>query len=105
MFIGDAGRTALRLGADYDVLLTQRLILSPELEMNMYGKDDPATGTGSGLSDIEAGLRLRYEIRREFAPYIGVNWSRLYGKTADFAQAAGGSVSDTQFTIGLRAWF
>lgn len=72
LFIGDSGRTALRLQAEYDLLLTQRLILTPEIEVNLYGQDDPAIGIGSGLSDIEAGLRLRYEIRREFAPYIGV---------------------------------
>ncbi len=105
LFIGESGHTALRAEAEYELLLTQRLVLTPEIEINLFSRDDPATGTGSGLSDIEAGLRLRYEIRREFAPYIGVNWSRLYGKTADFAQAAGESSSDTQFTIGLRAWF
>jgi copper resistance protein B len=105
LFIGDSGRTALRFEAEYELLLTQRLVLTPEIEANLHGKDDPAIGIGSGLSDIEAGLRLRFEIRREFAPYIGVNWSRLFGNTADFAITDGESTSDTQFTIGLRAWF
>ncbi len=105
LFIGESGRTALRFEAEYELLLTQRLILTPEIEMNLYGKNDPAVLIGSGLSDVEAGLRLRYEIRREFAPYIGVNWSRLFGNTAEFARAAGESASDTQFAIGLRAWF
>ena len=104
-FIGNSGRTALRVEADYELLLTQKLVLTPEVEANLYGKDDAAIGIGSGLSDIEAGLRLRYEIRREFAPYIGINWTREYGGTADFSRAAGESTSDTRFVVGLRAWF
>ncbi len=105
LFVGDNGRTSARLQAEYEVMLTQRLILVPEIEMNLYGKNDPATGTGSGLSDIEAGLRLRYEVRREFAPYIGVNWTRMYGNTADYARDEGADVDDIQFLIGVRAWF
>ena len=105
LFIGDSGHTALRLEAGYDLLFTQRLILAPDIEVNFYGKDDPDIGVGSGLSNLEAGLRLRYEIRREFAPYIGINWSKLFGDTADFAAGAGESASDLQLTIGLRAWF
>ena len=105
VFIGQSGRTALRFETEYELLLTQRLILTPDIEINLYGKNDPNVGIGSGLSDIEAGLRLRYEIRREVAPYIGVNWSRLFGNTADFARIAGESTSETQFVIGLRAWF
>lgn len=105
LFIGDSGRTALRLEVEYELLFTQRLILTPEIEVNFYGKQDPSIGIGSGLSDLEAGLRLRYEIRREFAPYIGVNWSKLFGGTADFAAGTGQGSSDLQLTIGLRAWF
>ncbi len=105
LFIGESGRTALRFEADYELLLTQRLILTPEIEVNLYGQNDPDTGVGSGLSDLEAGLRLRYEIRREFAPYIGVNWLRLFGNTADFARGTGESTSEAQFTVGIRAWF
>ena len=105
VFVGDSGRTALRFEAEYALLFTQRLILTPDIEINLYGKNDSAAGIGSGLSDIEAGLRLRYEIRRELAPYIGINWSRLFGNTADFARIAGESTSETQFVIGLRAWF
>jgi copper resistance protein B len=85
--------------------LTQRLILQPEIEFDLYGKDDPRSGIGSGLADSEIGLRLRYEIRREFAPYIGVVWSRSYGETADLARAAGHDEDDVQFVAGLRAWF
>lgn len=105
LFIGDNGRTSARLQAEYEVMLTQRLVLVPEIEMNFYGKDDSATGTGSGLSDIEAGLRLRYEVRREFAPYIGVNWTRLYGQTADYAREEGDDTDDVQFVFGIRLWF
>ena len=104
-FIGESGRTALRFEAEYELLITQRLILAPDIEINIYGQNDPGIGIGSGLSDIEAGLRLRYEIRRQFAPYIGVNWSKLFGNTADFARIAGRDTSEAQLVIGLRAWF
>ncbi len=104
-FIGESGRTALRFEAEYELLLTQRLILTADSEINLYGQNDPNVGVGAGLSDLEAGLRLRYEIRREFAPYIGINWSRLFGNTADFARITGEKSSETQLVIGLRAWF
>ncbi len=104
-FIGESGRTALRFEAEYELLLTQRLILTADSEINLYGQDDPDVGVGAGLSDLEAGLRLRYEIRREFAPYIGINWSRLFGNTADLARITGEKSSETQLVIGLRAWF
>lgn len=105
LFIGEDGQTALRLEAEYEVLFTQKLILTPEIEVNFHGKNDEAVGTGSGLSDMELGLRLRYEIRREFAPYIGINWTKKYGNTADFARAEGEETSDAQFVMGFRAWF
>ncbi len=105
IFVGDSGRVAFRFGAEYELLITQRLVLTPDIEFNFYGQDDTEIGIGSGLSDVEAGLRLRYEIRRQFAPYIGVNWSKLFGKTADFSEVAGKGSSETQFVIGVRAWF
>jgi len=105
LFIGESGRTALRLEAEYELLFTQRLILTPEVEVNLYGQNDADLGVGSGLSDIEAGLRLRYEIRREFAPYIGVNWNKSFSNTADFARSAGEKTDDVQWVIGVRAWF
>ena len=105
LFLGESGRTGLRLEAEYELLFTQRLILSPEIEVNFHGQNDEATGTGSGLSNVELGLRLRYEIRREFAPYIGINWSKKYGNTADFSRQEGADVSDTQLVVGIRAWF
>ncbi len=105
LFAGGNGQLAARLQAEYELMLTQRWVLSPELEVNIHGKDDEATGVGSGLSDMELGLRLRYEIRREFAPYIGINWEKKFGRTADFAEEEGESTDDLQFVIGVRAWF
>ncbi|HET6545811.1 MAG TPA: copper resistance protein B [Rhodanobacteraceae bacterium] len=105
VYVGQSGRTALRLEAEYELLLTQRLILQPRFEANLYGRDDPQRGIGSGLSDAEAGLRLRYEITRQFAPYIGVDFVHRFGNTADFSRAAGEPVSDPQLVAGLRVWF
>ena len=105
IFIGESGRTAARFDVEYDILFTQRLILTPEFETNFYGKKDVERGIGSGLSAMEFGLRLRYEIRREFAPYIGLNWWKIFGDTADFAKVAGQDTDDLQMTLGLRAWF
>ena len=104
-YLGDEGRSALRLEAVYDLRITSRLVLQPLVELDFYGKDDPETGVGSGLSQAEAGLRLRYEIRRELAPYLGVTWQRRFGDTADFAQAAGEDDEDTRLVAGLRVWF
>lgn len=104
-YVGEQGRTAVRLKTEYELLFTQRLILQPEGEANLYGKSDPARQLGSGLSDLEIGLRLRYEVRRECAPYIGVVWSRQFGGTADRVRQSGGDPSDVQFVAGLRAWF
>jgi copper resistance protein B len=105
LFLGGNGRTALRLDGEYEILFTQRLVLTPEVEMNFYGKDDPALDIGSGLSKTSVGLRLRYEIQREFAPYIGVHWWKKYGGTKDFAVAAGNKTDDVQLVAGIRAWF
>jgi copper resistance protein B len=105
LFIGESGQIGVRLDAEYEYMFTQRLILSPEIEVDFYSKDDEAVGIGSGLSDMELGLRLRYEIRREFAPYLGVNWTKQFGQTADFARDEGEDTSDVQFVAGIRAWF
>jgi copper resistance protein B len=104
-FVGESGRTALRFSADYDLLVTQRLVLQPETEVNIYGSDDPERLIGSGLSNLEIGLRLRYELRREFAPYIGVSWSKRFGNSADLAEAAGEDSDELSFVMGLRVWF
>ncbi|WP_065259435.1 copper resistance protein B [Pseudomonas bananamidigenes] len=104
-FLGENGQSAVRLEGDYDILLTNRLILQPTAELNVYGKNDPQRGLGSGLANTEAGLRLRYEIRREFAPYIGVTWNRTYGNTADYAREEGEDRSEARLVLGVRMWF
>ena len=104
-YLGDQGRSALRLSASYELLLTQRVVLQPQLELNAYGKDDPARGIGSGLSDATAGLRLRYDISRQFSPYIGVEWSGRFGRTGDFAQASGERRDTTDLVAGVHFWF
>jgi copper resistance protein B len=104
-YAGDAGRTAARLRAEYELLITQRLIFQPDFEVNLYGKDDPARRIGSGLSDAQLGLRLRYEFSRQFAPYIGVNWIRRVGTTADYAREDHQPLLDRQILVGVRFWF
>jgi len=102
-YAGAQGRTAARLEADYDLLFTQRLILSPQLELNFYGKDDPQRDVRSGLSEAEAGLRLRYEFSRRLAPYVGIDWTRHFAHFDDqpYAQPA----RETTFVAGVRLWF
>jgi copper resistance protein B len=104
-YLSEEGRTAARLKADYDLLLTQRLILQPYGEVNLYGKADPQRLIGSGVSDLEISLRLRYEVRREWAPYVGVGWFRRFGQSADFARAAGEGSHEVQLVAGMRIWF
>ena len=104
-YVGDKGRTAFRLGAEYELLLTQKLVLQPRLELNAYGKSDTALGIGSGLADVTAGLRLRYEVTRQFAPYVGVERVARLGNTADLARTAGEKTDETRWVAGLRVWF
>lgn len=104
-YLSDSGHAALRLAASYDLLLTQRLILQPEVELNFYSKADPGRKIGTGLSDIDTGLRLRYEITRKFAPYIGVAYAGKFGQTANIAHKDGESASAVQFVFGIRSWF
>ncbi len=104
-YVSASGHTAARLRAEYELLFTQRLILQPEAEINLYGKNDPQRRIGSGISDVQFGLRLRYEIRRQFAPYIGVNWVRRLGTSADYARQDHQPVLDRQIVAGVRIWF
>jgi copper resistance protein B len=104
-YVGDAGRSAFRFEMDYDLSLTQRLILQPRVELNAYGKSDPAAHVGSGLSDAEVGLRLRYELRREIAPYVGLERSWLFSDAAAFAHSEGWSGVDTKWVVGVRLWY
>jgi len=104
-FISGEGHLAGKLEASYDLLLTQRLILQPQIELNLYSKADPVRLTGAGFSDIDTGLRLRYEFDRKFAPYIGVVYQGKFGQTANFARQAGESTGDVRFAFGVRVWF
>lgn len=104
-YVGQEGRTAARLSAEYSFRLSQVAFLTPEIETNLYGKSDRERGLGSGFSDVSLGLRLRYEIRREIAPYIGISWTRRLGQTADLAREAGESRSERQLVAGVRLWF
>lgn len=105
LYAGEEGRSAVRLSAEYELLFTQKLILQPRMEASFYGKTDAGRETGAGLSNALVGLRLRYEIRREFAPYIGIDWTSKYGETANMAAAAGADVHDTNIVAGLRVWY
>jgi copper resistance protein B len=104
-FLSIGGDLTARVEAEYDQRITQRLILQPRIEVEASASDVPELGLGSGLTHVEAGLRLRYEIAREFAPYVGVEWSRDLGGTVDLTRAQGGEPEHTRFVIGLRAWF
>lgn len=105
VYLGEDARTALALQAEYELLFTQRIILQSSAELTVYGKEDLDNGIGSGLSSGKLGMRLRYEINRQFAPYVGVEWARSFGDTADLMRSAGGSVEDTEYVAGLRFWF
>jgi copper resistance protein B len=104
-YVGASGRTHLRGEVEYELLLTNRLVLQPLLEVELYTKSDPERGIGAGLSTTDVGLRLRYEFKREFAPYIGVTWNNKWGQTGDFAEAAGEDTGGARFVTGLRLWF
>lgn len=104
-FISDKGDASIRLEAEYDLLITQKLILEPSLETNIAFTDDEPTGVGKGFSDVEIGLRLRYEIAREVAPYIGMNWERKFGNTARFAKAEEEDTDVLSFVAGIRVMF
>jgi copper resistance protein B len=104
-YVSDGGHAALKLAGSYDLLITQRLILQPNIEMNFYSKADPGRRVGPGLSDIDAGLRLRYEISRKFAPYIGVAYVGRFGETARLAHQEGEGATAVQLVFGIRSWF
>ena len=104
-YFGDGGATAARFEGEYELLITQRLILQPQLELDWYGQSDPERGVGPGLSTGEVALRLRYELRREVAPYVGLVRERKYGATADAARANGEDPDDTRLVAGVRLRF
>lgn len=105
VFVSEEGDLSARLEAEYEFLLTQRLILQPRTELNFAAADVPEFETGAGLSTAEVGLRLRYEIDRQFAPYVGVNWKASTGETADYVRARGDDTETLSFVAGVRLWF
>lgn len=105
LYLSTKGDLTASLEAYYDQRITQRLILQPRAELHLSAQRVPESGLGSGLTDAELGLRLRYEIFREFAPYVGVSWDRRFGGTARLARAAGDRRSSTNVVLGIRAWF
>ena len=104
-YVGAEGRTHVRFETEYELLVTNRLIAQPLLEVEIYGKGDPERGIGSGLSSADVGIRVRYEFRREIAPYVGVTWDRKFFGTADFARNAGERTAGVRLATGLRLWF
>lgn len=100
LLVNGEGNIGLRLDAEYEMLFTQKLILSSSIEADIYTKDDVSMQLGSGLSSMEAGLRLRYEFVREFAPYIGITWEKTFGNTCDY-----NPINETNFLMGVRFWF
>ena len=103
-YVGASGRTHLRLEAEYELLLTNRLVLQPLVEVEIFGKSDPERRIGAGLASADLGLRLRYEIRREIAPYVGVAWNRKFFGTADYARGAGDAAGGVRLALGARLW-
>jgi copper resistance protein B len=94
-----------RFTGTFDVLLSQRLILQPRLEASVAVQSEEEFGIGSGLDNVEPGVRARYEIWREFAPYIGITYARSFGETADFARREGESTRRFSVVAGVRMWF
>ncbi|MGE0279057.1 MAG: copper resistance protein B [Rhizobiaceae bacterium] len=104
-YVSPEGRLAARTEVSYDLLITNRLILQPQIELNFYSRSDRARGIGPGLAEIDTGLRLRYEITRKFAPYIGVGYEGKFGQTANFARQEGEKAHDVRVLAGIRLWF
>lgn len=104
-YISDGGHMAGRLNGSWDLYLTQRWVVQPQAELNFYSKDDPARKIGSGFSDIDGGMRLRYQVSRKFAPYIGWAYDGTFGNSARYARASGEATKSSTFVFGLRLWF
>lgn len=104
-YVSDAGNLSARLKGSYDLLFTNRLILTPSIESNVFSKKQADRQLGAGVSNVELGLRLRYEIKRKFAPYVGFVWERSFGDTADFKRLEGEPVTERRLVAGLRLWW
>lgn len=105
LFVSEDGDVSARIVSTYDLLFTQRLILQPRVEINVAASEVSEFGVGKGVNDIQLGFRLRYEIRREVAPYVGLSWTRLAGDTEDMARAAGEDADNLAVVAGIRLWF
>lgn len=103
-YVGASGRTQVRGEVEYELLLTNRLVLQPRIEANVFGKSDPERGVGAGLSTTDIGFRLRYEFKREIAPYVGVAWRNSWGETKDLAEATDEPTGGPRFVVGIRFW-
>ncbi|WP_243454212.1 copper resistance protein B [Oceanisphaera pacifica] len=104
-YLGDDGQTALAVEGEYELLLSQRWVLQPRAELTAYGKNDAERGQGQGLSELVVGARLRYEIDRQFAPYLGWEWAATLGNSADIARAEGEASEETRWLAGVKLWF
>lgn len=105
LFVSHTGDISFRVTSTYDLLMSQRLIFQPRFEVNAAVQEVPEFGVGTGLNELELGWRMRYELRREFAPYIGFSWARRVGGTASLARSEGAEVSDFSLVGGFRVWF
>ena len=104
-YVSDNGNLSARVKASYDLLLTNRLIMTPAIESNVFSKKQKDRQLGAGVSNLELGVRLRYEIKRKFAPYVGFAWERSFGDTADFKRLEGDPVTERRFVVGVRLWW
>jgi copper resistance protein B len=105
LFVSEKGRVSARVTASYDQLITQRWVIQPRIDLNAAFQNDTRRNLATGLNDIEVGLRLRYDFRRQFSPYVGVTWRRVLGNTADLVRRTGEDISATSVVFGLRTWF
>jgi len=105
LYLSEDGDLSARVRQEFDLLLTQRLVLTPEVELEAFARDVPELGIGAGISSVKAELTLRYEVTRKFAPFVRVEYERALGETAGIARAAGRDVETTSVRAGLRVWF
>ena len=104
-FLSHKGDLTARIEVEYEMLLTQTLILQPRLEIEAAAQDIPEIGVGNGITGLDLGIRLRKELKREFAPYVGVEWQKAFGSTADFIEGDGGDADKITVVAGVRVWF
>jgi copper resistance protein B len=104
-YVRDGGHIAGRINGSWDLFITQRWVVQPQAELNLYSKDDPARQTGSGFSDIDTGVRIRYELTRKFNPYLGWAYAGKYGGSARYTRQSREATSNSSFVFGLRVWY